>query len=80
MIPFDNVETRPFLPGASGAAFVSAFLLPIQTIQGPGNFAGSLQIFQAPMIQAQAVPDAWNGIMSGQFVSQPLTDPNGLSQ
>lgn len=77
MLPFGNIATRPFLPGAPGDAFVTAQLLPVIEIQGPGMLVrGQLAIEAAPQVQIQSVPEAWHGIVAGQFATQGLYDPN----
>lgn len=82
MFPYGYSEAPWFTRGAPGEAFVSDFLLPLFAVQGPGNFAGALAVFGAqPVIQQQTIPAAWNGLIAGQFVSQPLQDDSsGISQ
>lgn len=82
MFPYFYIDTPWFSRGAKGEAFASDLLLPLFSVQGPGNVAGSLRVFGAqPVIQNQAIPNAWNGLIAGQFVSQSLQDDSsGLSQ
>lgn len=76
-LPFGNIDTRPFLPGAPGAAFYTRQLLPIIEIQGAGIMTrAQFAIESQPLVQTQSVPQAWDGITAGQFVSQGLTDPS----
>lgn len=76
--PFLFEDTRPFLPGAMGAAYVPLTLLPLFTVRGNGSRVNrQLSAFGTPLTQLSAVPQAWNGIINGQFVVQPLVDENG---
>lgn len=79
MLPFGNIPTRPFLPGAPGAAFFTLQLLPLLEVQGPGQLVrGQFAIESAPMVQAHGVAAAWDGQIAGQIVLQPLTDPTTM--
>lgn len=76
--PFLFENTRPFLPGAMGEAYIPLTLLPLFNVRGNGSpVIRQLAAFGTPQNQLPAVPQAWNGIINGQFVLQPLIDENG---
>lgn len=76
--PFTFENTRPFLPGAPGEAYIPLTLLPLQDVRGAGSRVfRQLAAFGTPQTQVQAVPQGWNGFISGQFVLQPLVNENG---
>lgn len=76
LFAFEN--TRPFLPGAPGEAYIPLTLLPVQDVRGTGSRVyRQLAAFGVPQTQVQAVPQSWNGYISGQFVLQPLVNENG---
>lgn len=77
---FGYRATRQFNAGVPSDAFVTFQLLPLNTVTGPGVMvARQLQIDTQQMVQAMGAPEAWNGIITGQFVTQPLVDQGGMS-
>ena len=76
--PFLFENTRPFLPGAMGEAYIPLTLLPLFEVHGRGSrVMRQLSAFASPLTQAKAAPQAWNGFINGQFVVQPLVNEDG---
>lgn len=68
-----------FLPGAGNAAFEPAFQLPVIQLIGYGIYAGSapnpLQRTPQIYVSHAARINGLGGVISGQFVTQPLNVP-----
>ncbi len=69
-----------FLPGAGNAAFEPAFALPVIQLIGYGIYAGKAPnpLQRAPQIFVShaARVAGLGGVISGQFVTQPLNVPD----
>lgn len=71
---------RRFDPGAPGFAFEQVFALPITLFRGRARVAGTLNKFQPPSVNVTPVLGIQGlaGIQAGQYVGQPLIDPDQL--
>lgn len=71
---------RRFDPGAPAEAFEQVFNLPIVLFRGAARVAGTLNKFQPPSVNITPVIGVQGlaGIQAGQYVGQPLIDPEQL--
>jgi len=77
MLPFVFENTRQFDAGAMGEAYLPVTLLPINSIRGSGSRVfRQFGAYSIPMTGAKAAPQAWNGIITGQFEVQGLIGDN----
>lgn len=71
---------RRFDPGAPAEVFEQVFQNPIILFRGRGRVAGTLNKFQPPSVNVTPVLGIQGlaGIQAGQYVGQPLIDPDQL--
>lgn len=71
---------RRFDPGAPAEVFEQVFSLPVILFRGRGRVAGTLNKFQPPQVNVTPVLGVQGlaGIQAGQYVGQPLIDPEQL--